>query len=355
MSVSGFLAELRSRDVRLWADGDRLRCDAPAGVLTPDLRDQLRQRKSEILEFLRTAESLTRQQRAIVPMQPRGTRTPVFAVPGHNGDIFAFSDLARQLGEDQPFLGLHPPGLDGNSEPLARAEDIAAYFADQIQAFRPSGPCIIAGYCAGGPEALELARELVRRGVSVSFLALFGCIYPPSYRFLAQLPYWWRRIVLHLRAAAKPSSFAERCRYLAARLSARLKAYRGLRSPAGKDPLSVVKFRFEQAHAKAVLKYSPRPFSGRVCLFLPHRAWLRSGDDALRWRNGALGWRSVAPHTEEYYGPDSCDPDRMLLEPDVLAFAELFRQCRDANQMQTVPRARAFGGAVHAGVEGGSS
>jgi hypothetical protein len=59
---------------------------------------------------------------------------------------------------------------------------------------------------------------------------------------------------------------------------------------------------------------------------MPNRAWLRS--DAM-----PLGWRSVAPHTEEYYGPDSVDPDRMLIEPHAPALAELFRQCRDRYAM----------------------
>ena len=354
MSLTAFLAELRSRDIQLRADGERLRCDAPSGVLTPQLRDQLRQRKSEILEFLRTAESLAKQQKAIVPLQPRGTRAPVFAVPGHNGDVFAYRDLARHMGEDQPFFALHPPGLDGHSEPLERAEDMAAYFAEQIEAFQAGRPCIIAGYCAGGAVALELVRELVRRRVPVLFLGLFGCIYPTSYRFARQIPYWCSRIALHLRAAAKPSSLAQGWRYLAARLSARLKAFRAERSPAGTDPLSDIKFRFEQAYRKIVFEYSPRRFSGRVCLFLPHRAWLRSGEDALHWPDGALGWRAVASHVEEYYGPDSVDPDRMLNEPDALAFAELFRQARDASDVRVATRARAAGGAVHAGAERGT-
>jgi thioesterase domain-containing protein len=351
VNLAAFLAELRSRDVQLWADGDRLRCDAPTGVLTPELREQLRQRKGEILEFLRTAESLARQQKAIIPMQPRGTRAPVFAVPGHNGEIFAFRDLARRIGEDQPFFALYPPGLDGLSEPLTRAEDFAAYFAEQIAAFQAGKPCIIAGYCAGGAVTLELAHELARRGVPVLFLALFGCIYPTSYRFLRQIPYWCLRLAKHLKVAAKPSALAQGGRYLAARLSARIRAFRAERSPAGSDPVSLAKFRFEQGHMKVVLGYSPRAYPGRVCLFLPNRAWLRSGEDALHYPGGALGWRSVAPHLEEYCGPDNVDPDRMLNDPDAVVFAELFRQARDAGAVKAAPPVRAFGDAVHAGAK----
>lgn len=354
MSVTAFLAELRSRDIHLWADGERLRCDAPAGVLTSELRDQLRQRKGEILEFLRTADSLARQQKAIVPLQPRGTRAPVFAMPGHNGEIFAFRDLARHVGEDQPFFALHPPGLDGQSEPFARSEDVAAYFAEQITAFQAGRPCIVAGYCAGGAMALELAHELVRRGVPVLFLALFGCPYPPSYKFLPQIPYWCSRIALHLREAAKPSSLAQAWRYLAARFTARVKAYRAERSPRGTDPLSMVKYRFEMAYAKAVYAYSPRPFPGRVCLFWPNRIWLHTDEEAKRYPSGASGWRKVARQLEEYYGPDSVDPDLMLNEPDAIVFGELFRQARDASGAKSAARVPVVADAVHAGAEGGT-
>jgi thioesterase domain-containing protein len=354
MSVVAFLAELRSRDVQLAADGERLRCDAPAGVLTPELRDELRQRKGEILEFLRAAEALARQQKAIVPLQPRGTRAPIFAVPGHNGEIFAFRELAQHVGDDQPFFALHPPGLDGHSEPFGSAEDMARYFADQIEAFQAGRPCVVAGYCAAGPFALELALDLERRGVPVLFLALFGCPYPPSYKFLPQIPYWCRRIVLHLSVAAKPSSLAQSWRYLVARLAARRNAYRAERSPKGTDPLSMVKFRFEQAYAKAVYRYRPRRWTGRMCLFWPNRAWLITDQEAQRFPSSLPGWRKVTPDHEVYYGPDSVDPNRMLINADAPIFAELFRQARDAGVVKTAAHPDDFEDAVHAGAERGT-
>ena len=65
MTEPALLAELRARDIRVWADGDRLHCDAPAGVLTPELRDHLRQCKSEILEFLRGPAELSFSQQRL--------------------------------------------------------------------------------------------------------------------------------------------------------------------------------------------------------------------------------------------------------------------------------------------------
>ena len=47
------LVELTSRGVELWFEGDRLRFKAPAGVMTPELREQLANRRGEILDALR--------------------------------------------------------------------------------------------------------------------------------------------------------------------------------------------------------------------------------------------------------------------------------------------------------------
>ena len=108
MSIAEFLSELRRRDVEVAIDGDELRCSARAGALTLELRDRLKERKTDILDFLRQAKTLATQARAIVPLQPRGTGVPVFAVPGHNGDVFCYRLFARHLPE-APFFGLQPP------------------------------------------------------------------------------------------------------------------------------------------------------------------------------------------------------------------------------------------------------
>src|SRR5580765_8284214 len=211
------LSDLRRRDIDLWADGEHLRCSASVGALTPELREQLRHRKGEILEFLRAAQELASQQRAFVPLQRNGNGVPVFAIPGHNGDVFAYRALAHAVGRERPFLGLQLPGLDGLSQPLTRIEDLAAYFAKQILAVRPAGPCIIAGYCAGGTVAFELAQQLVRSGVSISFVALFGAPYPRFFRPQWQLKWLLlhklERVSGHARALAS-RSWTERRRYV---------------------------------------------------------------------------------------------------------------------------------------------
>ncbi|MUL38495.1 non-ribosomal peptide synthetase [Gloeocapsopsis dulcis] len=48
-TIVEFLAYLKSLDVQVSVEGDRLRCHAPEGTLTPELRQQLVERKAELL------------------------------------------------------------------------------------------------------------------------------------------------------------------------------------------------------------------------------------------------------------------------------------------------------------------
>jgi hypothetical protein len=52
-AVYSFLARLRELDIQLSVDGDRLRCNAPAGVITPEIRQKLLERKDAIIGHLR--------------------------------------------------------------------------------------------------------------------------------------------------------------------------------------------------------------------------------------------------------------------------------------------------------------
>lgn len=60
MTTAEILSYLRSLDVKLWLDGDRLRYSAPPGALTPDLLKKLTERKKEIIKFLEDAGQASR-------------------------------------------------------------------------------------------------------------------------------------------------------------------------------------------------------------------------------------------------------------------------------------------------------
>ena len=116
-----------------------------------------------------------------MPLKPTGESPPLFARPGHNGDVFCYLMLAKYLDSRQPLYGVEPKGLDGGA--LAdTVEDMAAYEVAQIRSFQPVGPYRVAGFCAGGAIAFESARQLVQAGEEVARVMLFGAPFPSVYR-----------------------------------------------------------------------------------------------------------------------------------------------------------------------------
>jgi thioesterase domain-containing protein len=328
MQIPQLLAGLAAKDIKISVERDRLRCSAPAGALTAEFRDQLRDRKGEIIAFLNMATAAARQQPAIIPLQSRGTRTPIYAVPGHIGAPFSFLDLSKHLGDDQPFYALQPSGFDGQSEPMDRVEDIAEYFARQIVEYQDTGPYIIAGYCSGAATAFELAKILGQRGAEIPCIALFGPLHPTTYKELPRLLYFVARgsADTHLREMAKLRTFGARLRYFDSRLRNLGERVRPLvtrvrksKEPVTTDPVLASRARLKSTAITALRRYIPTPYSGRVCIFLPNKAWLRSGAAPHRWLR-------VVPHAEFYFGPPDCNYSRMLEEPDAPTIAALYRQ-----------------------------
>ncbi|MFN6274067.1 MAG: condensation domain-containing protein, partial [Microcystis sp.] len=56
MKVVEFLSYLNSLDIKLWLEGEKLRFQAPKGVMTPEIKEEIAAKKPEILDFLRAAK-----------------------------------------------------------------------------------------------------------------------------------------------------------------------------------------------------------------------------------------------------------------------------------------------------------
>jgi hypothetical protein len=76
-STEEFLSYLSNLDVKLWADGDRLRCNADKGILTPDIHTELSKRKAEIVEFLHKANLATSATLESIQPVPRDKDLPL--------------------------------------------------------------------------------------------------------------------------------------------------------------------------------------------------------------------------------------------------------------------------------------
>jgi thioesterase domain-containing protein len=315
MTSAEFLSRLRERDVRLWVDEGRLKCDAPPGAIDHELRAQLADRKQELLTLLAEAQRAAGAPRSLVPLKTTGEYPPLFARPGHNGDVFCYRALAEYLDSRRPLYGVEPWGLDG-SPAAETVEEMAEYEVAQIRGLQPEGPYYIAGYCAGGSIAFESAIQLARAGEHVARVLLFGSPFPAAYRDgrllteLRSLDYRARRHAATLTSGSVTDGLA----YVRSR--ARARASQVVQR---NDPALANRRRVEEATLAAIKRYEPGFYAGRVDLFLPNEVWRRSGDRADEWQR-------VAARVVEHVGPDESDGDSMLREPHARALATLLNR-----------------------------
>jgi amino acid adenylation domain-containing protein len=127
----------------------------------------------QLIEVLRQQQGGDTAWRSLVVIQPGDGLRPIFCVPGGGGNVLYFRDLAEGLQSDRPFYGLQAVGLDGETPPFTRVEEMAAHNLAELQSVQPQGPYLLAGHCFGGLVAFEMAQQLKRQGQEVSMLALF--------------------------------------------------------------------------------------------------------------------------------------------------------------------------------------
>jgi aspartate racemase len=108
-----------------------------------------------------------------VPIQAKGSRTPLFCV-----GVFQFRALGRHLDPDQPLYGLLGIGLDEEGRYLQRVEELAAHYVRDIRRMQPEGPYNLMGFCFGGLVAYEMALQLEREGARVGLVAMLTAARP---------------------------------------------------------------------------------------------------------------------------------------------------------------------------------
>jgi amino acid adenylation domain-containing protein len=118
------------------------------------------------------AERATPPWSPIVPIQPQGSRTPLFCIHEISGFASFYTDLAHQLDPDQPLYGLQARGLDKQQAPHTSINEMATCYREAIQQVQARGPYLLAGWSMGGTIAYEISQQLKQRGEEIAFLGL---------------------------------------------------------------------------------------------------------------------------------------------------------------------------------------
>jgi amino acid adenylation domain-containing protein len=234
----------------------------------------------------------------LVALRLRGTKPPLYCVPGAGSDALLFRILTRHLGDDQPVFAFQPQGLDGRTPYLRSVEEMAKSYIDAMRLHQPRGPYYLCGASFGGVVAFEMAKRLSAEGEEVRFLGLldsYGGQYPKRRKSLAprkRLKLVLLRFLPHgsytftLRAF-KAGLQEQRKRWLVRRmiaLDSRMK-FRALRCP-----FNLRFFYIQEICFAARRRYKLMPFSGKIHLF---RAEHQPPSDLFE-EDPLLGWSGMA-------------------------------------------------------------
>ena len=270
---------------------------------------------AQMAESLRVGRQ-TLRDRAIVPIQQKGSQPPLFWIRG--GPRFRL--LAQKLGLERPFLGADLPYADGIQLPMPyRLEDIAVYLVNAIREVQPKGPYYLAGLCVNAVIAYEIAQQLVRQGEKVELLAMLDAHNQAYYRNPFKDGRYTARIKYHLTNLLRMDS-RETSVYLRDRMEeARRKIERiTWRLTAERKRHADERFRNSDAIIHpAFRRYEPKPYPGKIVV-LQSSEWPQSP-----YFDFKLGWQDLVG------GIDYCrivgDHASMFEEPNVNAVARTLK------------------------------
>jgi thioesterase domain-containing protein/acyl carrier protein len=130
----------------------------------------------------RLACELSRQGGApaspVLPIQPHGSRPPLFLVHPLGGSALCYIALSQLLGPDQPVYGLDCQFLDRRDWVYPSLAEMAREYVQALCELRPEGPYRLGGWSFGGLVAYEMAQQLVCQGADVDFLVLLDSSIP---------------------------------------------------------------------------------------------------------------------------------------------------------------------------------
>jgi thioesterase domain-containing protein/acyl carrier protein len=245
-------------------------------------------------ESKKPANTLAKPWSALVPIQPNGSRTPLFCFHALGPSLLFYRRLSVLLGPDQPFYALQSP-LESQQLVVDRSiEELASIYIKELETSFPEGPYVLGGASLGGLIALEVCQQLHARGKKPALLVLFDTAVPGSDQLVAakeQMFSHWQKL-RNQGPVYLLQRFVSKSGYWRFRLN------RGVQGAVcscyellGRSlPSSLHYFQVEEAHKRALERYVVHPYPGKITL-------MRAADveeTVGTRRNPTLGWDNLA-------------------------------------------------------------
>jgi thioesterase domain-containing protein len=169
MILSDLLEELRQKEIEISFSAGKLKYSGPEENISRELIEKLKLNKGKLLKYLWPKELSN-----LMPINPQGTKIPVFLVHGDNGNYI----ISDYLGSDQPVYGFFHPGSDGDGIQYKSVKEMASKYLEMLFNVYTAGPFYLIGFSFGGVVAFEMAIQLQKAGYKVPFLVLIDSIGP---------------------------------------------------------------------------------------------------------------------------------------------------------------------------------
>ncbi|WP_321799642.1 acetoacetate--CoA ligase [Caballeronia sp. J97] len=266
--------------------------------------------------------ALPQTSEVLVPMR-EGEGAPLFLVHSVTGSVLECTRLIGSMRKQRPVYGLQALGLDGETPPQRRVEDMAKTYVEQIRKVQPNGPYALAGFSFGGLVALEIAQQLFGAGEQTEFVCLLDTYVQERWLPWFALLQFRRDYASRLWKTLASMSPRERtgfalAKFFAATNKVAMRLGRVPRAPskpaAAGDPMPPVLRRMRDTFRTAMNNYRPRPYEGGRIVYV--RAASREedrGDPLPLWRKIARSGLTVAEVPGNHAG--------VIEEPGVYAAA----------------------------------
>jgi thioesterase domain-containing protein len=255
----------------------------------------------------------------LVPIQPKGSRTPLFCVHPGGGNVLGYQEFIAHLNPDQPVYGIQAYGVVEGQTPHTSIQQMAVRYIQAMREVQPSGPYYLGGESFGGLVAYEMACQLVQGAERVAFLFIgdawpktlerwryfASCIsYPLSLTFNDWQSLFKRKVLR--RRESRPAVK----RYVYADSLHRINSL---------------------AHRQASREFVPKRYPGVVTLF---RA--RERDQHTRrlqhyFGGPEMGWQNSAAAVEVHWMPDV--HREMMHGVNAPGFAQTLQACLDKGRI----------------------
>ncbi|MCW3093594.1 MAG: amino acid adenylation domain protein [Ferruginibacter sp.] len=258
----------------------------------------------------------------LVPIQPNGSRPPLFLLHAAAGTVLFYWQLTTYLGKDQPVYGIQATGMNGKHYYDEGITVMAAKYIDEIRKVSPNGPYLLGGYCFGGLIAFEMARQLTVQGFRVDLLANFNSISPtfrypatnsftratavkpdPSLEDIIVISEFSWKILAQLNAADRASYLSKKIKHAISRRMQNIVKTWKYKTMMGYLAVGVMIYKFcERLHipypdkfqeyyfmitnASIAKAYKPQPYPGQLTIFRSPEIF---SDPTLGWKNYVTG------------------------------------------------------------------